>query len=207
MAPRRVSRIEKRQTRDTRGAVEDHRRRVRCPGCPNRRVQHASPDRTGLQIAPNSPPSTTILTPAPTTDQQFREGHRRGRSPAMMQAWSQHGVQVGHSVLSRSPSGPRGWVAPQRQRMGAPSGTLRSRRSMACLRPRSGNQTNEWGSGYGVGTIVASRILVSLRWCPASWQPVHRQGCRSQDVQAQSCSADQPHLSTRASRVQVARFA
>lgn len=79
--------------------------------------------------------------------------HRRGRIPTIMHVSSQHGWQVGQSH-SMSPSGPRGWAAPQRLCIGLPSGTLLSRRSMACRCPASGNQTKGRRSGYGAGTAV-----------------------------------------------------
>lgn len=95
--------------------------------------------------------------------------HRRGRSPTMMQVSSQHRGQVGHSH-SMSPSGPRGWVTPQRQRIGAPRGTLRSRRSIACRSRASGNHENGWDSGYETG------ITDIAEYHPGS--PSHPSPCR-----------------------------
>lgn len=68
-----------------------------------------------------------------------------------MQVSSQHRSQVGQSH-SISPSAPRGWMAAHRHRIGEPRGTLRSRRSMACRCPASGNHANNRGFGYGPGT-------------------------------------------------------
>jgi len=85
---------------------------------------------------------------------------RRGWMPTMMQAWSQQGGQVGQSH-SVSPSGPRGWVAPQRQRMGAPSRTVRSCRSMAWRCPARGYQTN----GQSAYQIIDSRRVIVASLC------------------------------------------
>jgi len=65
--------------------------------------------------------------------------HRRPFAPTILHASSQHLSQVGqsHSIL---PSAPRGWVLPHRQRIGAPTGILQSRLSIACRCPTSGNQ-------------------------------------------------------------------
>jgi len=80
----------------------------------------------------------------------------------MMQVSSQHCWQVGHSHCMSS-SLPRGWVVSHRQCMGAPSGTLRSRRSIAWRCPARGNHVNGCDCGYRENPIATPTILYRLR--------------------------------------------
>ena len=116
------------------GAVEARRPRV--ARAPSRSDAEGTLDLGGTAPQAAAPPE------APTETTQKPPGsHRHGRSPASLQVSSQHCWQVRHNH-SISPSAPRGWVAPHRHRIGEPSGTLRSRRSIACRCPASGNQVN-----------------------------------------------------------------
>jgi hypothetical protein len=81
------------------------------------------------------------------------EDYRRGGNPTILHASSQHGRQVRHNH-SISPSGPRGWLTPHRQRISEPRGTWRSRRSIACRSPARGNQAKERGAGKKAGTTA-----------------------------------------------------
>ncbi len=76
----------------------------------------------------------------------------------MMQAWSQHGGQVGQSH-SVSLAGRRGWVAPQRQCMTSPSQMVRSCFLMAWRWPARGYQIN----GRSDCRIIDSyRVILAL---------------------------------------------
>ena len=108
--------------------------------------------------------------PAPSSHEMI---YRLGRSPTILHVSSQHASQVGQSH-SISPSGPRGWVAPHRHRISAPIGTLRSRRSMACLRPASGIHANDRGFGYDADTDGGAPSQV--RYCPTRRSGVSEPG-------------------------------
>lgn len=97
------------------------------------------------------PSATFAPTSTPPGSADPEQGYLRGRTPTILHASSQHISQVGQSH-SISPSAPRGWVAPHRQRIDTPNGTVRSRRLIACRCPSSGNHKKGCDSGYGVAT-------------------------------------------------------
>jgi hypothetical protein len=83
---------------------------------------------------------------------------RRGRSPTMMHVSSQHREQVGQ-YFSMSLSGPRGWAAPHRQRIGAPNGTLQSLRPTACRFPLGETTQTRGVEGMAQSSVTAARVL------------------------------------------------
>ena len=94
--------------------------------------------------------------------------HRRRRTPTSLHVSSQHGSQVFQSH-SMSPSAPRGGETPHKHRIGVPSVTFRSRRSIACLCPESGNQTKGRDACSSVAYIARyPQASVCSRWSAPS---------------------------------------
>ena len=108
----------------------------------------------------------------PVHHQSTPSSHRRPPTPTILHVSSQHRSQVGqsHSILL-SPR--RGWVTPHRHRIGEPAETFRSRRSIACRCPASGNQMNGWDAGYGACAIGNGDT--PFRW-PGQWRSGNRRG-------------------------------
>ncbi len=97
-------------------------------------------------------------------DDSVGVNHRRRRSPTILHVSSQHRSQVCHSH-SMSPSAPRGCVTPHRHRIGSPTTTWRSRRSLACRCPESGNQTNgreDCSSAADIGEVPPTLLVVKV---------------------------------------------